>query len=356
MNTYCVIMAGGVGSRFWPVSRVDTPKQFLDFLGVGKSLIRQTFERFLPICKPEHFLVVTSAQYKDLVHEHLPELSEEQILLEPDMRNTAPCVAYAAYHIAARDPHANLIVTPADHLILRPDAFEEVVQQALEFISTNNGIITLGIQPTRPDTGYGYIEYVQGEGSINKVDQFREKPDLKTAKVFLEKGNFSWNSGMFFFSLGTIMDAFGQHLPEVNDLFASQRESFGTPQEQEQIARIYPDCPNVSIDYGIMEKADNVYMINADIGWSDLGTWGSIYNQLEKDANGNAISQGNILATDTQGSLFRTDTNKAVVIDGLKDFIVIDTPDALLILPMEKEQEIKQRRQQVKDTLGDQYI
>jgi len=356
MDTYCIIMAGGVGSRFWPASKQSLPKQFLDILGTGESLIQQTYNRFTKFCKPENFLVVTNQRYKELVLEQLPELSEDQVLLEPVMRNTAPCIAYAAFKIASKVKEANLIITPADHLILKQPEFEAVVQTALNHASHHNHLITLGIQPSRPDTGYGYIEYEKVQEQIKPVLQFREKPNQKTAEGFIAQGNFSWNSGMFFWSLASILNAFEDHLPSVNQLFLSGTDQFNTPSEQAFIETIYPTCESISIDYGIMEKATNVYMINADIGWSDLGTWGSLYTHLETDDKGNTTSEQQIVLKDVSNSLIRIPKEKVAIVQGLDGYIIVDTPEALLITKKEDEQDIKALRLKVGDQFGDQYI
>ena len=356
MNTYCIIMAGGVGSRFWPASKESLPKQFLDILGTGESLIQQTYRRFTKFCSPEDFLIVTNQRYKDLVMEQLPELKEDQVLLEPVMRNTAPCVAYAAYKIASKVKEANLIITPADHLILKQNEFEETVETALNHASNQNHLITLGIQPSRPDTGYGYIEYEESTERVKPVLQFREKPDLEKAKEFISQGNFSWNSGMFFWSLGTILNAIEDFLPSVNQLFKNGMSQLNTANEQAFIEEIYPACESISIDYGIMEKASNVYMINADIGWSDLGTWGSLYTHLEVDENANTVSEQQLVLKDVSNSLIRIPKQKVAIIQGLDGYIVVDTPEALLITKKEAEQEIKPLRLKVGDQFGDQYI
>lgn len=356
MNTYCIIMAGGVGSRFWPASKTSLPKQFLDILGTGETLIQQTYRRFSKFCKPENFIVVTNVLYKDLVAEQLPDLKEDQVLLEPAMRNTAPCIAYAAYKIAASEKEANLVITPADHLILKQQEFENTVELALNHASKNNHLITLGIKPTRPDTGYGYIEYEQSTESINSVIQFREKPDLETAKNFISKGNFSWNSGMFFWSLGTILNAFEDFLPQVNSLFSQGIDTYNTEAEKTFIEEVYPQCESISIDFGIMEKASNVYMINADIGWSDLGTWGSVYTHLQPDENGNTINNQQVALKNVTNTLVKLPEEKVAIIQGLDGYIVVDTPQGLLISKMEDEQEIKQLRIDIGDRFGKGYI
>lgn len=349
-------MAGGVGSRFWPASKQSLPKQFLDILGTGETLIQQTYRRFQKFCEPDSFLVVTNEQYKDLVLEQLPDLSPEQVLLEPMMRNTAPCIAYAAYKIGAQAHEANLIITPADHLIAKQDAFENVVQTALNHTAVNNHLVTLGIKPTRPDTGYGYIEYDASGSALNKVIQFREKPDADTAKKFIAQGNFSWNSGMFFWSLASILTAFEDLLPDMSTLFRKGHELYHTSEEQAFIDEIYPQCESISIDYGIMEKAQNVYMINADIGWSDLGTWGSVYTHLLLDGEGNTTSGQQVELQNVSDTLIRLPKGKVAILEGLEGYIVVDTPEALLVVRKENEQDIKPMRKSIGDKFGNEYI
>ncbi len=349
-------MAGGVGSRFWPKSKQSLPKQFLDFLGTGETLIQQTYKRFSSFVDDENFLVVTNAAYKDLVLEQLPALNENQVLLEPEMRNTAPCIAYAVHKIAAIADDANLIITPADHLILRQAAFETVMKKCLAHTANNNDLLTLGITPSRPDTGYGYIESEMGEGEIKKVKQFREKPDLATAKEFISQENFSWNSGMFVWSLKTILQSIERDLPQINSLFAAGKDHYHTSEEQAFIDSIYHGCESISIDYGIMEKADNVFTINADIGWSDLGTWGSVYTLMDKDASKNAAVGDKILLNEGSDNLVQSIPGKVTVIDGLHDFIVVDTKESLMIIRKEKEQEIKQLRAKVGEQFGNDFI
>ncbi len=337
------------------MSRANQPKQFLDFLGTGKSLIRQTFERFQPLCKNEHFFVVTNAKYKELVLEHLPELEEDQVLCEPDMRNTAPCLAYANWRIQSETNEASIIVTPADQLILKEELFRHKLTEAISFSNNHEALVTLGIEPHRPDTGYGYIE--ASGAPINghhKVAQFREKPDLETAKTYVQAANFYWNSGMFIWTLSGIQRAFQTHLPHIHDLFLDQKDAFGTSEEQLAVDSIYEHCESISIDYGVMEKATNVFVAPADIGWSDLGTWGSIYEHLDHDQNGNAVSNKTYLKNATN-NLIQSNQNRAIVVDGLKDFIVIDTKNVLLISPKANEQDIKQIRAEVAAQFGEEH-
>ncbi|GAB4248530.1 MAG: mannose-1-phosphate guanylyltransferase [Vicingaceae bacterium] len=343
-NTFCVIMAGGIGSRFWPKSKTNYPKQFLDILGTGRTLIQQTYDRLLRFAPKKNILIVTNTAYKNLVLEQLPDISENQVLCEPSRRNTAPCIAYANYKIAAQNKNANIIVAPADHLILKEDEFERVVDLALEYTSKNDCLITLGIKPTRPDTGYGYIQFDNDstDSEIKKVKTFTEKPNLVLAKEFVASGEFSWNSGMFIWSLKSILKAFQQYLPEIDNLFKEGEKLYNTDKEEDFIAKTYAVCKNISIDYGIMEKANNVFMINADIGWSDLGTWGSIYNHLKHDENGNAIVGKNVLMYDASNCIVNAPNDKLIVLQGLDNYIVVQTEDTLLVCKKEDEQKIKE--------------
>ncbi len=298
-------MAGGVGSRFWPLSRTSQPKQFIDILGTGETLIQQTFRRFKTICPKENIYIVTSDIYKEIVKSQIPELTDEQIICEPSRRNTAPCIAYANYKIQKVNPNANIVVSPSDHIILREDIFVEVINNALEESSKNDCLITLGIQPSRPDTGYGYIQFNDKNSSdtgrkIKKVKTFTEKPVLEMAKSFIESGDFLWNAGIFVWSLKSIMKAFEQYLPDVDSIFKEGIHYYNSNREEDFIKNAYTICKNISIDYGVMEKANNVYVLAADFGWSDLGTWGSLYENRNKDANGNSIVGKNIMAYDTK--------------------------------------------------------
>ncbi|MGQ1891743.1 mannose-1-phosphate guanylyltransferase [Thermophagus sp. OGC60D27] len=352
-NTYCVIMAGGVGSRFWPLSKTSTPKQFLDILGTGKSLIRQTYERFAPLCPKENILVVTSRAYIDLVQDHIPELKPEQILSEPFRRNTAPCIAFANRWIEERCKEANIIVTPADHLIINETEFRTAMKNGLEFISQQDALLTLGIKPHRPETGYGYIQAENGKedkSNFKKVKTFTEKPNAELARVFFESGEFFWNSGIFLWSLKSINKAFDLHLKEVKQLFdpLTASPSFDTKQVEET----YSECKSISIDYGIMEKADNVYVQTANFGWSDLGTWSSLYEYSTRDHLGNATIKGQVLLYDTNNSIVNIPSDKVAVIQGLSDYIVVDSGDALLICPKQNEQQIRQFTTDIKTEFG----
>lgn len=352
-HTYCVIMAGGVGSRFWPLSRTDHPKQFLDFMGIGRTLLQQTFDRFASLCLPENILVVTNHRYKELVLQQLPGLALDQILLEPDRRNTAPCIAYANQAIRARmrkyeaDPdQASIIVAPSDHLVLKENAFHDTVKLALDQTRSEDSLVTLGIMPSRPDTGYGYIQFdPEGQArhpKVKKVRSFTEKPDHDTALTFLESGDFLWNSGIFVWSSGSISKAFSTYLPDMAALFDEIADAIGTEGEAEAVNGIYADCPNVSIDYGIMEKASNVYTVVSDFGWSDLGTWGSLYTQLPKDREQNVVMGEDIRLYDCERNMVRSSKGRLIVLQGLSDHIVIDTPDALLVCSKHEEQKIRQ--------------
>ncbi len=339
-------MAGGIGSRFWPISREETPKQFLDILGTGKTLIQQTFERFTPICPAENFLVVTSIEYKKVVLEQLPLLKPNQVLTEPFRRNTAPCIAYANAWIKTRDPEASVIVTPADHLILKPQEFINTIKKGVQFVKNNDALLTLGIKPHRPETGYGYIQISDDSpnilGEIEPVKTFTEKPDIELAKVFFESGEFFWNSGIFIWSLNSINDAFNNYLPEVKSLFDSVQDKVNTEEEVEAIKGIYIECKNISIDYGVMEKANNVYVLTADFGWSDLGTWSSLYEHSKKDENQNALNTGKVLAYDSQNCVVNLPNEKIAVIQGLDNYIIAESNNCLLICPKSNEQQIRQ--------------
>lgn len=359
-HTWCVIMAGGVGSRFWPMSRSAYPKQFLDFLGLGRTLIQQTYDRFLPLCPKENILVVTNAQYAPIVKEQLPDLQAWQILEEPMRRNTAPCVAYANAVIAARDPKAMIIVAPSDHLVLKEDAFHETLQLAMDQAASEECLVTLGIMPSRPDTGYGYIQFQEGGNTthprVKRVKTFTEKPDHDTALRFIESGEFLWNAGIFIWNLASINKAFATHLPEMSALFDAQRGAFGTAKEKEAIAGIYPQCTNVSVDNGIMEKASNVYTVMGEFGWSDLGTWGSLYTHLPKDAEGNASIGNAVKLYDCSRNVVHAHDGRLLVLQGLDDCIVVSTKDSLLVCRKQDEQKIKQFVNDLTAESGDRYV
>ena len=353
-------MAGGVGSRFWPLSTNSKPKQFLDILGIGKTLLQQTFERFENLCPCENIFIVTNAIYKDLVIEQLPKIKESQVLLEPSRRNTAPCIAYANYKIQQINPEAKIVVAPSDHLILKEKKFEKTIKEAFNFVDNNNVLLTLGMKPNRPETGYGYIQVSNEEKddkfSINKVKTFTEKPDRELAKVFYESGDFYWNSGIFIWSLKTIMSSFEIHLPEINSLFSQGIPLYNTDKEEDFIKKTYSECRNVSIDYGIMEKAKNVYVFCAEFGWSDLGTWGSLYEHTKKDTDQNSIKGKNVLTYDTNKCIVNVPDEKLVVIQGLDNYIVVDAKNSLLICKKEDEQQIRQFVNDISVKKGDKYL
>ena len=355
---YVVIMAGGIGSRFWPMSRQDYPKQFLDILNTGKTLIQWTFERFASFIPVENIYVVTSQEYSDIVHEQLPLLPQANILGEPSRKNTAPCIAYISFKLQQSDPKASLIVAPADHLILDKKGFTKVCLEALSFVNKHNAFITLGIKPTYPNTGYGYIQHEQHSVSDNvyKVKTFTEKPNLELAKTFLASGDFLWNAGIFVWQVKNIIQAFEKYMPEMFDVFAADKDKFNTEGEKAALEHIYPLCTNISIDFGIMEKADNVYIIPSSFGWSDLGTWNSAYENLEKDYLDNAVAGDNVLVIDATKCMVHAPNQKLVVLQGLDNVIVVDTKDVLLICKRDKEQEIKEYVAEIKRSKGDKYI
>lgn len=358
-HRYCVIMCGGIGSRFWPYSRTSRPKQFIDFLGTGRSLLQMSYDRILPIVAKENVLIVTNEQYAPLVREQLPELSPEQILLEPARRNTAPCIAWAAYHIAARDPKASIMVAPSDHLITRERLFEESILKGFEFVEANDALLTLGIKPTRPETGYGYIQVGQSvneaEG-ICKVKTFTEKPKLEIAQVFLETGEFFWNSGIFLWSAQTIINELKKHAPDVSSTFESGVEFFGTDAERGFIEKNFPACVGISIDFAVMEKTSNAYVECVEFGWNDLGTWSALYDNSPKNRDGNVTQNCKVLAYNSTGNIFAVSDDKLIVVDGLEDFIVADASDVLLICPKKEEQRIKQMVNDAKQAFGDKYL
>lgn len=351
-------MAGGIGSRFWPMSRAGFPKQFLDILNHGRTLIQATYDRFAQYIPPENIYVVTTRQYESIVLKQLPELDPANILCEPSRKNTAPCVAYISYKLQQLNPKSNLICAPADHLILDDIAFRKVTLEALDFTEKHNALLTLGVTPSYPNTGYGYIQY-EGQSvtdNIYKVKTFTEKPDLELAKTFLASGDFLWNAGIFVWRTKNIIAAFEKYLPEIHDVFESGKHLFNTPEEKDAIETIYPQCVNISIDYGIIEKADNVYVIPASFGWSDLGTWGSAYDNLEKDELENAIAGNNVLVFDAYRNVVHADNKKLILLQGLDGYIVVDTKDVLLICKKEKEQEIKDYLAEVKRNKGESFL
>ncbi len=344
-NTYGLIMAGGVGSRFWPLSTSENPKQFLDVLGIGKSLLRLTFERLQKFIPAEHIYILTNTSYEALVLEQLPELTSSQVLCEPERKNTAPCIAYAAAKIHALDPNATLLISPADHLIINEARFEEIIRTAWQ-TAQDGKLVTLGIEPTRPDTGYGYIEFEKTEqtqkGSACPVLQFREKPNLATAQAFLDAGNFFWNAGIFVWKSAVILDALAQYQSDIYQIFSAQPEVYGSAQEIAFLKDAFAACPDISIDFAVMEKAQNVSMVLADFDWSDLGTWGSLTTHLDKDTQQNSIIGQNVYAFDSENCLINVPHNKTVLLDGLQDYIVVDTADKLMVLRLSSEQKLKE--------------
>ncbi len=351
-------MAGGIGSRFWPISRADFPKQFLDILNTGRTLIQATFDRFAKFIPAENIYIITFEQYKDIVAKQIPELPVENILCEPSRKNTAPCIAYISYKLHQLNSNANLICAPADHIISDEEAFEKVCKDALHFTANIKGLITLGIKPTHPNTGYGYIQYDQLAVSENvyKVKTFTEKPDLQLAKTFITSGDFLWNAGIFVWQVKNIIKAFEKNLPEMAEVFEAEKSHFNTRQEKKAIERVYPQCVNISIDYGVMEKADNVYIIPSSFGWSDLGTWNSIYENVDKDYLGNAVTGNHVMVIDATNNVVHVDNKKLVVLQGLDDFVVVDTKDVLLICKKDKEQEIKEYVAEIKRNKGEKYL
>jgi len=355
-------MAGGIGSRFWPLSKAKRPKQFLDILGLGRTLLQQTFDRFSQVVPADQIFIVSNLEYKEIIIEQLPEIPEENILLEPSRRNTAPCIDYANFRILRKNPEANIVVAPSDHLIVKEKEFLKSVSQGLDFVSENDALLTMGIVPSRPETGYGYIQSIQKKLSgyektgLQKVKTFTEKPDLKLAKVFMDSGDFYWNAGIFFWSLKTIMNAFEVYLPEIHILFKEGESVYGTDQEMEFIHKTYSGCRNISIDYGIMEKAENVFVLVSDFGWSDLGTWGSLYDQHDKDEKQNSITGKHVFLYDSAGNIINVQDDKLVVLQGLQDYIVVQNDDIILVCRREDEQKIKQYVNEIKSELGDEMM
>tara|TARA_B110000908_G_scaffold168021_2_gene222078 strand:- start:432 stop:1514 length:1083 start_codon:yes stop_codon:yes gene_type:complete len=341
-NTYIVIMAGGVGSRFWPYSRIEKPKQFLDALNTGRTLIQETYERFLNVCPKENIFIVTNHKYLGLVKEQLPKLPVDQILTEPFKRDTAPCIAYASQKIYLKNKEATIIVSPSDHIILKEIEFVKILGEAVDFASKENVLLTLGIKPSNPNTGYGYIQFDEGntKEGVFKVRAFTEKPDLELAKSFIESGDFLWNSGTFIWKASSILNSLEILLPDIYENIKESSKYYSTDEEENAVKRAYETCHNISIDYGILEKADNTYVILADIGWSDIGTWNSLYNVYEKDYLGNAVN-GNVQIFDSADNIIMGDNKKMIVLNGIRNLCVIDTKDVLLITTKDKEQEIK---------------
>lgn len=360
-NNYCIIMAGGIGSRFWPMSRTSHPKQFIDILGTGETLLQQTVRRFKKICPPENIYIVTNEKYRSLIREQVPEVLDKHILGEPARRNTAPAIAFATYKIASQKDTANLVVAPSDHIILKEEEFTNDIKTALRAVAKNNWLMTLGIKPNRPDTGYGYIQFdeskpYQEDRRIRKVKTFTEKPKLELAQRFLESGDFLWNSGIFLWNLQTIQQAFKKFLPDLHSFFSDGKDKFDTPEEKDFINNTFSRCKSISIDYGVMEKADNVYVLASDFGWSDLGTWGSLYDVSTKNEDGNTIQGKNVMTYDSENCIINVPNDKLVVLQGLKDYVVVENENALLIIRKEDEQQIRQIVNDIKIEKGDEYV
>jgi mannose-1-phosphate guanylyltransferase len=356
-DNYCVIMGGGIGSRFWPFSRTNLPKQFLDFFGTGRSLLQQTYDRFARVVPKENILIVTNDLYANLVKEQLPELSSDQVLLEPTRRNTAPCIAWASYHIRALNPNANVVVAPSDHLILKEYEFLLAIERGLEFVSQTDKLLTLGIKPNRPETGYGYIQIAEQAGdNFYKVKTFTEKPELELARVFVESGEFYWNSGLFMWNVNTVLAAIEKLLPDLASKLLPGADVYGTEAEKLFIDENFPSCPNVSIDFGVMEKSDNVYVSLGDFGWSDLGTWNSLYELSPKDEQGNAALKCRPLLYNSHDNMVVLPENKLVVIDGLDGYLVAESDNVLLICKKEEEHAIRKYVNDTQIKYGDEYI
>jgi mannose-1-phosphate guanylyltransferase len=350
-------MCGGIGSRFWPYSRTDRPKQFIDFFGTGRSLLQMTFDRLCPIIPKENILVVTNEMYAELVREQLPEIAEANVLLEPTRRNTAPCIAWASWHINAIDPDASIIFTPSDHMITRENEFQEAILNGFDFIEKNDALLTLGIKPTRPETGYGYIQIGEHfDGAISKVKTFTEKPNREFAEMFIATGEFFWNSGIFMWRTSSILDAFNVNAPEIAAIFADGAECFGTDRELEFINRAFPACQAISIDYAVMEKATNVYVQTVTFGWNDLGTWGALYDMSPKNSEHNVASSCRAMTYNATGNIFAVYGEKLLVVKDLKDYIIADSDDVLLICPKADEQAIKDMVKDAKVKFGDKYL
>jgi len=354
-NYYAVIMAGGIGSRFWPISSQEFPKQFHDMLGTGQSLLQKTYSRLNQIIPSENIYILTNERYLDLTLEQLPAISKEQVVLEPAMRNTAPCILLSALKIHKKNPNALMLVAPSDHWIEDEKAYAEDVAISFEAAAQDPKLMTLGIEPTFPNTGYGYIESRKVGTDVKRVEQFREKPDYETAKSFVASGNFLWNAGIFLWSTQSILDAFKNLLPEMYTLFESGLQQLNTAEEEAFIGENYAKAENISIDYGILEKADNVFVKKATFDWNDLGTWGSLYDKLDKDAANNAVVNAETFISDSKNNMVFSETGKLVVLDGIEDYIVVDKENVLLLYPKRKEQDIKELLQDIKNKYGNKY-
>lgn len=360
-NHYCIIMAGGVGSRFWPMSTSAQPKQFLDILGTGRTLLQQTFDRFKDLCPTENVYVVTNDVYASIVAEQLPQLPKKNILTEPSRKNTAPCVAYASYKIHQLNPHAITVVAPSDHLITKEETFVKAIRSCFHKAKNEDCLITLGIKPSRPDTGYGYIQFIESpvkekDGRIYKVKTFTEKPDLEMAKFFIQSGDFLWNSGIFIWSTKSLINALEKNDPELANVFKDGVEHYNTPAEKEFIKRAYNICKNISIDYSLLEKATNVYVRSSIIGWSDLGTWGSLFTHIQHDKGNNALVGKNVMQYDCHDCIVHVPKDKLVVLQGLKNYIVVESAGVLMVCKKEDEQQIRNFVNDVKVQKGDKFI
>ncbi|MEE1206982.1 MAG: mannose-1-phosphate guanylyltransferase [Muribaculaceae bacterium] len=358
-HRYCVIMCGGIGSRFWPYSRTERPKQFIDFFGTGRTLLQMTYDRLLPLVPKENVVVVTNSRYAPLVHEQLPDIAADNILLEPARRNTAPCIAWACYHILAKDPDAVMVVAPSDHLITREREFEHALGHGFDFVASNNALLTLGIKPTRPETGYGYIqvgEPAPGDKEILRVKTFTEKPDRHLAKVFVDSGEFFWNSGIFLWRADSMLRSLHEYAPEIAAVFDRSAAVFGTAHEIDFINENFASAPAISIDYAVMEKSSDVYVECVDLGWNDLGTWSALYDISPKNSQRNVTQNCAVLAYEAHGNIFAVDKNKLVVVQGLEDYIIADSGDVLLICPKSEEQRIKLMVNDAKIAYGDKYL
>ena len=358
-NRYCVIMCGGVGTRFWPFSRQDRPKQFLDFFGTGRSLLQMTVDRITPCVKAENIILVTNKEYYDIIREQLPEVKESNILLEPARRNTAPCVCWAAKHIYAMNPDAVIVTLPSDHLVLKENAFCQAINEGFDFVEQGNRLLTLGIQPSGPNTGYGYIQQGIAEKDfpgIFKVKSFVEKPNLEMAKMFVQSGEFFWNAGIFLWSAHAILEAFDKLAPEIAQTLSAPDGVYASDKEPQFINRHFPDCVNISIDYAIMEKASNVFVKTVEFGWSDLGAWKALYEASPRNSEGNVTQNCKAILNDCSGSIFAAEGDKIIVASGLKDYIIADTEKALLIYPLKEEQKIRNIVNDVKTRFGDSYV
>lgn len=354
-NNYLVIMAGGKGTRFWPASRQDFPKQFNDILGTGRTLLQQTVDRFKNVCPKENVYVVTNKSYKHIIEEQIPGINEHQILLEPTQRNTAPCIAYASYKIAAENTKARIVVSPSDHAIFDEDDFEKIIITSLEEVSNDDKLITLGIQPTRPETGYGYIQYLKNDTFLKKVKTFTEKPEPELAKKFVESGDFVWNAGIFVWNVNAIKKAFKQYLPDVDETFDTISSVFYTKDEQDKIDVAYSLCKSISIDYGIMEKAKNVYVALGEFGWSDIGSWNSLYEFSDKNREGNVID-GNVMVYDSKNCIIKTSKDKLIIIEGLEDFLVAEHGNAMIICKKDHESRFREFIKDVKKLKGEEFL